>query len=67
MIEDPSSAERERALSHLCLAQVLDLRGNRQQAVANYQQVLSAAKFRRLTQRGGVLPKEGLPSSQPGV
>ena len=44
-IEDPTSPERERALSHLCLAQVLDLRGNRQQAVANYQQVLSAANF----------------------
>ena len=45
VIEDPTSPERERALSHLCLAQVLDLRGNRQQAVANYQQVLSAANF----------------------
>jgi tetratricopeptide (TPR) repeat protein len=44
-IQDPTSPERERALSHLCLAQVLDLSGNRQQAVANYQQVLSAANF----------------------
>jgi tetratricopeptide (TPR) repeat protein len=44
-IQDPATGERERALSHLCLAQVLDLRGNRQQAVANYQQVLSGANF----------------------
>jgi len=44
-IQDPATAERERALSHLCLAQVLDLRGDRQQAIANYQQVLSAANF----------------------
>src|SRR5207249_99648 len=44
-IQDPATAERERALSHLYLAQVLDLRGDRQQAVANYQQVLSAANF----------------------
>jgi hypothetical protein len=44
-IQDPATPERERALSHLCLAQVLDLRGNRQQAITNYQQVLSAANF----------------------
>jgi tetratricopeptide (TPR) repeat protein len=44
-IEDSTTAERERALSRLCLAEVLDLRGNRQQAVANYQQVLAAANF----------------------
>jgi tetratricopeptide (TPR) repeat protein len=44
-IGDETSPERERALSHLCLAQVLDLRGNRQQAIANYQQVLNAADF----------------------
>jgi len=44
-IQDPATAERERALSLLNLAQVLDLLGNRQQAIANYQQVLSAANF----------------------
>jgi tetratricopeptide (TPR) repeat protein len=44
-ILDPATPARERALSHLCLAQVLDLRGNRQQAITNYQQVLSAANF----------------------
>jgi hypothetical protein len=44
-IQDPATAERERALSLLCLAQVLDLLGMRQQAIANYQQVLSAANF----------------------
>jgi hypothetical protein len=44
-IQDGTTAERERALSRLCLAEVLDLRGNRQQAVANYQQVLAAANF----------------------
>ena len=42
-IQYPTTAERERALSHLCLAEVLDLRGNRQQAIANCQQVLSVA------------------------
>jgi tetratricopeptide (TPR) repeat protein len=46
-IQDPATGERERTLSHLCLAQVLDLRGNRQQAIANYQQVLSVANFER--------------------
>jgi tetratricopeptide (TPR) repeat protein len=44
-IQDPTTPERERALSHLCLAEVLDLRGNRKQAIANYQQVLSVANF----------------------
>jgi tetratricopeptide (TPR) repeat protein len=44
-ILDPDSPARERALSQLCLAQVLDLRGNRQQAITNYLQVLSAANF----------------------
>ena len=44
-IQDPTTPERERTLSHLYLAQVLDLRGNRQQAITNYQQVLSAANF----------------------
>ena len=44
-IQDPTTAERERTLSLLCLAEVLDLRGNRQQAIANYQQVLSGANF----------------------
>jgi tetratricopeptide (TPR) repeat protein len=44
-ILDPATPARERALSHLCLAEVLDLRGNRQQAITNYQQVLSAANF----------------------
>jgi tetratricopeptide (TPR) repeat protein len=44
-IQDPTTADRERALSRLCLAEVLDLRGNRQQAIANYQQVLSVANF----------------------
>jgi predicted Zn-dependent protease len=44
-IQDPATAERERALSLLCLAEVLDLRGNRQLAIASYQQVLSAANF----------------------
>ncbi len=44
-IQDPTTADRERALSQLCLAEVLDLRGNRQQAIANYQQVLSVANF----------------------
>jgi tetratricopeptide (TPR) repeat protein len=44
-ILDSATPERERALSHLCLAQVLDLRGDRQQAITNYQQVLSAANF----------------------
>jgi tetratricopeptide (TPR) repeat protein len=44
-IQDPTTAERERALSHLGLAEVLDLRGNRQQAIANYQLVLSVANF----------------------
>ena len=44
-IQDSTTAERERALSHLCLAEVLDLRGNRQQAITNYQQVLTAANF----------------------
>jgi tetratricopeptide (TPR) repeat protein len=42
---DPATPARERALSQLCLAEVLDLRGNRQQAIANYQQVLTAANF----------------------
>ena len=44
-IQDPTTAGRERALSYLCLAEVLDLNGNRQQAIANYQQVLSVANF----------------------
>jgi tetratricopeptide (TPR) repeat protein len=44
-ILDPATAERERALSHLGLAQVLDLRGNRQQAIVNYEQVMIAANF----------------------
>ena len=44
-IQDPAIPARERTLSHLCLAQVLDLRGDRQQAITNYQQVLSAANF----------------------
>ncbi len=44
-IQDPSTPARERALSLLCLAQVLDLRGNRQEAIENYQQVLSVANF----------------------
>jgi tetratricopeptide (TPR) repeat protein len=44
-ILDPATPARERVLSQLCLAQVLDLRGNRQQAITNYQQVLSAANF----------------------
>jgi len=44
-IQDPTTAERERALSYLGLAEVLDLGGNRQQAIANYQQVLSVANF----------------------
>src|SRR5262245_14037007 len=44
-IQDPTTADRERALSQLCLAEVLDLRGNRQQAITNYQQVLSVANF----------------------
>lgn len=44
-ILDPATAERERALSHLGLAQVLDLRGNRQQAIVNYEQVLTAVNF----------------------
>jgi len=42
-IQDPRTPVRERALSHLYLAEVLDLSGNRQQAITNYQQVLSAA------------------------
>ena len=44
-IQDPATAERERALSHLYLAEVLDAGGNRQQAIANYKQVLSVANF----------------------
>jgi len=44
-IQDPTTAGRERALSYLCLAEVLDLIGNRQQAITNYQQVLSVANF----------------------
>jgi tetratricopeptide (TPR) repeat protein len=44
-IQDSTTSERERALSHLCLAEILDLRGNRPQAIANYQQVLTAANF----------------------
>ena len=44
-IQDSTTAERERALSHLYLGKVLDLGGNRQQAIANYQQVLSVANF----------------------
>jgi tetratricopeptide (TPR) repeat protein len=44
-IQDSTTAERERALSHLRLAEVFDLRGSRQQAIANYQQVLTAANF----------------------
>jgi tetratricopeptide (TPR) repeat protein len=42
-IQDPRTAVRERALSQLYLAEVLDLSGNRQQAIANYEQVLSVA------------------------
>jgi tetratricopeptide (TPR) repeat protein len=44
-IQDSTTAERERALSHLCLAKILDLRGDRQEAIANYQQALTAANF----------------------
>jgi tetratricopeptide (TPR) repeat protein len=44
-IQDSSTAERERALSYLCLANLLDLRGDRQQAIATYQQVLIAPNF----------------------
>ena len=44
-IQDSTTAERERALSHLWLAEIMDLRGNRQQAIANYQQVLTAVNF----------------------
>jgi tetratricopeptide (TPR) repeat protein len=44
-IHDPATAERERALSHLCLAELLDVHGNRQEAIVNYQQVLSVANF----------------------
>jgi tetratricopeptide (TPR) repeat protein len=42
-IEDSTTAPRERALSYLYLAEVLDLTGNRPQAVANYQRVLNVA------------------------
>jgi tetratricopeptide (TPR) repeat protein len=42
-IQDPMTTGRDRALSYLYLAEVLDLSGNRQQAIANYQQVLSVA------------------------
>jgi tetratricopeptide (TPR) repeat protein len=42
-IQDTRTPVRERAFSYLYLAEVLDLSGNRQQAIANYQQVLSAA------------------------
>jgi len=38
-------ALRERALSYLHLAKVLDLRGDRKRAIANYQQVLTFADF----------------------
>jgi predicted Zn-dependent protease len=44
-IQDSTTPERERALSHLRLAEIMDLRGNRQQAIANYQQVLTAVNF----------------------
>jgi len=44
-IQDSATADRERVLSHLCLAEVLDLRGNRQEAIVNYQRVLAAANF----------------------
>ena len=44
-IQDPATAERERALSHLCLAEVLDAGGDRLQAIANYQRVLNVANF----------------------
>jgi tetratricopeptide (TPR) repeat protein len=44
-IQDPTTAERERALSHLGLAEVLDVRGNRLQAIANYQQVLRFTNY----------------------
>jgi tetratricopeptide (TPR) repeat protein len=44
-IQDPATAERERALSHLGLAEVLDVAGNRQQAIVNYKQVLSITNF----------------------
>jgi tetratricopeptide (TPR) repeat protein len=44
-IQDSTTAERERALSHLWLAEIMDLWGNRQQAIANYQQVLTAVNF----------------------
>jgi hypothetical protein len=44
-IHDSTTPTRERALSYLGLAEVLDLRGNRQQAIANYQQVLATANF----------------------
>jgi tetratricopeptide (TPR) repeat protein len=44
-IQDPATGQRERTLSQLCLAEILDLRGNREQAIANYQQVLSVANF----------------------
>src|SRR5262249_12888468 len=43
--QDPTTAGRERALSYLYLAEVLDLNGSRQEAIANYQRVLSAANF----------------------
>jgi predicted Zn-dependent protease len=42
-ILDPATPAREQVLSHLCLAEVLDLLGNRQQAITNYQLVLTAA------------------------
>jgi len=45
VIQDPATGERERALSHLNLAELLDAGGSRQQAITNYQQVLNFANF----------------------
>jgi len=63
-VQNPTIAERERALSHLCLAEVLDLRGSRLQAIANYQLVLSVANFEGSHSTAQSLSEEALPSSE---
>ncbi len=44
-IKDPRTPDREKALSHLHLGQILDSQGKRSQAIQQYQSVLKAPEF----------------------
>jgi tetratricopeptide (TPR) repeat protein len=46
-VQDPNTRERERALSHLELGKLLDLKGQRDKALTHYQKVLKFGNFER--------------------